>query len=412
MQISTSKKRITPEGRFLPCYLCGHAIRTDIGKGVADELFTEAMVLIVDHQTLIFVSFDLIGMDRSVNENLRKELSEKYHVPYENINIGFVHTHSAPEYSKDGIFGGATKAVPGYMDYVVEQIKAAVDECMNSKFKEVKAYYKNTLIDGFYSNRNGLDKVGDNNITLVTFEEENGNVAGGFLNFTCHSTVLGPQNYFVSGDLAGYLNREFQIRYGVAPITMIGAAGDMSNRQLRQGNDYAELKRVGDGIMAQIDANTQHDELNIEHLTVQKVDYYKTYQLDVEKKKQQIETIKERLANAKTFDETKVYTSALAGAEKSLNHTEGTMDCKCVLYKMDDLYICTIPAELFSCFGLEIKKEMNVKCPIVWGYSNYSVGYLADIKEYGSSFETAASEIPVGTTEEIIGQIIDYIHKI
>ena len=80
---------------------------------------------------------------------------------------------------------------------------------------------------------------------------------------------------------------------------MIGAAGDMSNRQLRQGNDYAELKRVGDGIMAQIDANKQHDELYIEHLTVQKVDYYKTYQLDVEKKKQQIETIKERLANAK-----------------------------------------------------------------------------------------------------------------
>ena len=55
---------------------------------------------------------------------------------------------------------------------------------------------------------------------------------------------------------------------------------------------------------------------------------------------------------------------------------------------------------------------MNVKCPIVWGYSNYSVGYLADIKEYGSSFETAASEIPVGTTEEIVGQIIDSIRKI
>ena len=60
----------------------------------------------------------------------------------------------------------------------------------------------------------------------------------------------------------------------------------------------------------------------------------------------------------------------------------------------------------------EIKKEMNVKCPIVWGYSNYSVGYLADIKEYGSFFETAASEIPVGTTEEIVGQIIDSIRKI
>lgn len=411
MRISTSKKRITPEGKFLPCYLCGHAIRTGIGKGVADELYTEAMVLKVDHQILIFVSFDLIGMDKEVNEELRTELSKKYDVPYENINIGFVHTHSAPEYSRTGIFGRVSRAIPGYMDYVVEQIKAAVEECMQSKFKEVKAYYKDTVVNGYYSNRNGLDKVGDNHITLVTFEDED-NVVGGFLNFTCHSTVLGPQNYFVSSDLAGYLNREFQVRYGVAPITMIGAAGDMSNRQLRQGNDYAELKRVGEGIMAQIDANPQHDELHIEHLTVQKVDYYKEYKLDVEKKKAQIAVIKERLANAKTFDETKVYTSALAGAEGSLKHTEGTMDCKSVLYKLDDLYICTIPAELFSCFGLEIKKEMNVKCPIVWGYSNYSVGYLADKAEYGSSFETAASEIPEGTTEEIVGQIIDTIHKI
>lgn len=412
MQISTSKKRITPEGKFLPCYLCGHAIRTGIGKGVADELYTEAMVLKVDGQTLIFVSFDLIGMDKEVNEELRTELSKKYDIPYENINIGFVHTHSAPEYSRTGIFGRVSRAIPGYMDYVVEQIKAAVEECMQSEFKEVKAYYKDTVVNGYYSNRNGLDKVGDNHITLVTFEEDNGNVVGGFLNFTCHSTVLGPQNYFVSSDLAGYLNREFQIRYGVAPITMIGAAGDMSNRQLRQGNDYKELKRVGEGIMNVIDANPQHDELHIEHLTVQKVDYYKEYQLDIEKKKKQIEVIKDRLAHAKTFDETKVYTSALAGAEGSLKHTSGVMDCKSILYKLDDLYICSIPAELFSCFGLEIKKEMNVKCPIVWGYSNYSVGYLADKAEYGSSFETAASEIPEGTTEEIVGQIIDTIHKI
>ena len=412
MRICTSKKRITPEGKFFPCYLCGHAIRKDIGKGIADELYAEAMVIKIDNQTLVFVSFDLIGMDKSVNEKLRDEISEKYNIPFENINIGFVHTHSAPEYSVEGIFGDTPKAIPGYMDYVVSQIKEAIDDCMDGEFKEVKAYYKNTVVNGLYSNRNGIDKIGDNNITFVTFEEENGNVVGGFLNFTCHSTVLGPQNYYVSSDLAGYLNREFQIRYGVAPITMIGAAGDMSNRQLRQGNDYKELKRVGEGIMAQIDANSQHDELKIDNLIVKKVNYFKTYKLDVEKKKAQIENIKNKLANAKNFDETKVYTSALAGAERSLNHTEGSMDCECVLYKMDDLFICTIPAELFSCFGLEIKKEMNVKCPIVWGYSNYSVGYLANKAEYGTSFETAASEIPEGTTEEIVTQVIESIHEI
>lgn len=187
---------------------------------------------------------------------------------------------------------------------------------------------------------------------------------------------------------------------------MIGAAGDMSNRQLRQGNDYNELKRIGDGIMAQIDANPQHDELKIEDIIVEKVDYKKSYDLDRSKKEKQIAEIKKRLENAKTFDETKVYTSALAAAENSLTHSHGEIDCNSVLYKIGDLCICSIPAELFSCFGLEIKEAMHVKCPIIWGYSNYSVGYLADIAEYGSSFETAASEIPEGTTEEIVSGIV------
>ena len=60
---------------------------------------------------------------------------------------------------------------------------------------------------------------------------------------------------------------------------------------------------------------------------------------------------------------------------------------------MNDLFILTIPAELFSRFGLEIKQAMSAVCPIVWGYSNYSVGYLVDREEYGRSFESAASSV-------------------
>lgn len=410
MKISSSKKRITPEGRFRDCFLCGHAIRTEKSKGVMDELFTEAMVLEQGNVTLIFVSFDLIGMDRTRNLRIRKELSEKYNVPVENINIGYVHTHSAPEYSDFPLFGGEVKSVPGYMDYVEEQIKATVDDCFREEKKEVKAYCRKISAAGFYSNRNGLDKVGDTDITTVTFETEDGTVAGGFLNFSCHSTVLGPQNLYVSADLAGYLNRELQARWGVAPITMIGAAGDMSTRQLRKGNDYAELKRVGDGIMQRYDDSCQHDEIDLgEEISVRMVSYLKEYVLSREKKEEQIRMIEEKLANAKNFDEKKVYTSALAGAKGSLDHTSGSVQCDSVLYKMGGLFICSIPAELFSCFGLEIKKAMHAECPIVWGYSNYSVGYLADMAEYGSSFETAASEIPAGTTEEIVSGIVDAV---
>ncbi len=407
MKISTSKKRITPEGKFFPCYLMGHAIRTEIAKGIADELYTEALVLKVNDETLVFASFDLIGMDKEYSDDIKNYVYEKYGVPTCNTNVGFVHTHSAPEYSNISFFG-EPKAIDGYMDYVADQIKSAIDECFNAEFVEVKAYYKNTLIDGYYSNRNGLDKIGDNNITIITFENDNV-VVGAMFNITCHSTVLGPQNLFVSSDLAGYLNRELQIRYGVAPVTMIGAAGDMSNRQLRQGNDYRELKRVGDGIMAQIDANEQHDELIIDSVMVKEYTYARTFTTTKEDREAAVKAIEDKLATAKNYDETKVYTSALSGAKAKLNQLVSDFNCQCTLYKLGDLFILSIPAELFSCFGLQIKAEMQVKCPIVWGYSNYSVGYLADEAEYGTSFETASSDIPKGTTEEIVQGIIDTI---
>ena len=52
---------------------------------------------------------------------------------------------------------------------------------------------------------------------------------------------------------------------------------------------------------------------------------------------------------------------------------------------------------------------MNCKCPILWGYCNYSVGYLGNIDDYGNSFETSASDIPVGTTEKIVSEIVELI---
>ena len=58
---------------------------------------------------------------------------------------------------------------------------------------------------------------------------------------------------------------------------------------------------------------------------------------------------------------------------------------------------------------VEIKKAMNCKCPILWGYCNYSVGYLGNIDDYGNSFETSASDIPVGTTEKIVSEIVKLI---
>jgi hypothetical protein len=153
--------------------------------------------------------------------------------------------------------------------------------------------------------------------------------------------------------------------------------------------------------------------LKIEDVKVLTYSYQKTFQTSLEKKQQQLKDTEMRVANAKNFDEKKVYTSALAFARLEVENFKPTytLDIHCNCYMLGELSVFTMPAELFSKFGIEIKRAMNNKCNIFWGYSNYSVGYLYGKENAGESFESIVSDIPAGVTEEIISEIKEFIDQ-
>lgn len=410
-KVSTAKNPITPAGTYFPCYLMGHAIRKEQAKGILNELFTTVLVVEEKGCKVVWISVELIGLEKEFTDKLRKEISEKYKVDKNLINVSFTHTHSAPEYELVSLFGGPGRgAVPGYMDWVYEQIMDAVDRCFHKEFKITDVYLCSTEIKGCYSNRNGLEKPADKSFVTIEFCEDDKVVAGAFV-FACHSTVLGPQNLYLSNDLAGYLAEALEKEWGVYPITMVGAAGDMSNRLYRKGNDEEELNRIGTEIMNQVTANTNRIKIKLDFPKVSTFLYQETYQIEKEKKKEQYKSLLEKVNTAKSFDEKKVFSSALKMAELGLNRKEYTLQLECTYVQMGDLKIMTIPAELFSRFGLILKKEMRCKCSVCWCYSNYSVAYLGNAEDYGASFETAASDIPVGTTEKIIDQLLHFIAR-
>ena len=59
-----------------------------------------------------------------------------------------------------------------------------------------------------------------------------------------------------------------------------------------------------------------------------------------------------------------------------------------VIFHLGDLEMITIPGELFSTFGMEIKKNFNAPMRIVWGYANYSAGYIVEKDEFGKGYES------------------------
>lgn len=405
----SAARKITPAGEFFPCYLMGHAIRTEPATDVLSDLWAVALVLEVDGARTVWASVDLIGLERAYTDRLRARIAASTGAAVEAVHIGFVHTHAAPEYEEVSCFAGAGKgAVPGYMDWVAEQIEGAVDDALAAGLEPVEVFGARVQVEGFYSNRNGLDKPADKEVSLLQLRAADGHTVAGAFSFACHSTVLGPQNRSVSPDLAGWLASGLEARWGVRPVCLLGAAGDMSNRLCRQGYDAAELARVGDGVLAQLpDVCTEPLVLQAPRTT--SFGFTRTFTPDPVRKRAQYDEIKRRVDEARTFDERKVYSSALRIAELGLAAQPLDLDLRCKLIDLGDVRIFTVPAELFARFGVRIKEALACAFPVCWCYCDYNVGYLGNREGYGASFETAASDIPMGTTEEIVDAACAFI---
>lgn len=409
VKAASAARTITPTGEFFPCYLMGHAIRTDLATGVLDDLWATALVLDVEDVRAVFVSVELIGLERDYTDRLRAQIAGRCAADIDAVHIDFVHTHAAPEYQEVSLFGGSERgARPGYMAWVAEQILGAVDDALAHGLVPVEAFGSRVEVEGFYSNRNGLDKPSDQEVSFFELRGADGAAVAAGFSFACHSTVLGPQNLEVSGDLAGYLARGLQKRLGVRPVCMIGAAGDMSNRLHRQGNDAAELERVGKGVLACLPERAT-EPLALHAPVCRRFGFGRVFHPDKEQKRAQYEETKRRVETAQTFDEHKVFSSALRIAELGLAAKPFDMDVICTLIDMGDLRFFTVPAELFSRFGVEIKRALAARLPICWCYCDYNVGYLGNREDYGASFETSASDIPAGTTEEFVADAVSFI---
>lgn len=402
LKISQHKVKITPRGRFFPIVMPNR----HWAEEVADDQFATVLVLDSNGTKALWVCLDVIGTTQMVTDQLRERLQVQFDIPKDHINIGYTHSHCAVMLGE--MMG--KKADEGYVAYVMDEVVDATEQALKKGLCEVEAYTRTYDGFGFYSNRNGLDKEGDTEIRIVEFRDKNNEIKGEILTLACHSTVVNFQNSrALTSDLVGYLARGIEERSGVYPLVMVGAAGDMSNRCCRQGNDFAELKRVGEGLLSRMDLYTEEIKLNIREMEIERYQFKETYVTTKEQRQKQIADIHEKIKNAPTADLRRVFNSALDHAMMDPEGCEFVMDLQGSVIKMGDIKILTMPAELFSTFGIQIKKAMGVSCPIFWGYSNYSVGYLYNKEEAGNSFESASTNIPCGVPEQITQMCIDLV---
>lgn len=410
MRAQIGKVEITPNE---PCYLCGHAIRLDLSQGVMDPLFVSALIIEDDEKKSVFLSYDLILIDEELSTKIKSVVAKEVRCNEENIIVSFIHTHAAPETGEKSAFNDPEKgARAGYRDFLVESARKAVNFA-NQNLEVVEIYYASTLIDGYYSNRNDKNKPCDKSANIFKLLRKDQSVLGVMVNMTCHPTVLGPQNYLISADLFGAIRTALSDFYQCNVLMMQGAAGDMGNRQYRQGNDQKELFRMRDGIVPQlIDSHISYNKVDSDHLEWIKYEYHKQYEIDLDELKQRLKKNEEKLKAETDENQIKLLSSGTTMLKNVINEGSNvSLSLKGSIIKIGNILIVCVPCELFNQLGVKIKNSFPNYHVIIWGYCDYSVGYLVEADEYGKSYESIATNIKKGIPEDYTEYLIEEIQK-
>lgn len=392
---------ITPDR---PMYIGGHAMRTGKHTGVHDEIEVTILGLEVDKKPFLFVEADISNFDSIFVRLLKYHLVEYLHIPYDNIILSAGHSHSAP------LFMTRNEDMPHDDDWrkdVLNKIIEGSKETMNKEFYEVsRVKFTTGESYGFYGNRNSKDKYGDQHIYVFEFKDAEDNTISALVNMSCHSTVLSPEEYQISGDLLAAVRRELVPYLGVTPLVCNGNAGDMSNRLYRLNNDFNELKRVSAGIAEQISRFDTTCDLILENPKTRSFTYKVDYKPDIKSLEAKLKDSEEKLEKTVAYDDRKWLISEINGFKRKIKSGHVKLELETTIIRMGDLEIVVLPCELVAAFGKQVKKSSQAKACFVWGYANGQNGYVVEASEFGGGHDGISTQLPKGKAEEYVSLII------
>lgn len=231
-----------------PVPMGGYAARQEPARAVHDPVEVRALALGEAERPLVLAVADLVAVDAGLVGRLRRRLAERR--PGATLWLAATHTHSGPDVGR--LLG--RKPLPEVEEAIARAAVRAAEEAV-AAMQPVRAAWVSTPVEGVATPRDHPEEGAQLELDLLVLDPAGDRAPGAPLavlgSFPCHPTVLGEFNLEISADLPGAFRRRLAERLGggtwVALAT--GAAGDVSTRHTRRGQDFAELERLG-GLLA------------------------------------------------------------------------------------------------------------------------------------------------------------------
>ena len=424
--ISASKIDITPKE---PLPMAGYITRNNFSSGVLHNIYARG-VYVQGEGEILLLSLELIRIDDELYNSIVDLITYNYGIDRDSIHVVATHTHSGPEISLNfwstlHIKEDIAEKIREYRIFLLERIDQLVSQILGTTSRS-GLYVGKSRIENVASNRIDPNGPVDNEAILMLARNDSRKK---FLaiNYACHPTVLPASNTYISGDLAGVTSIILEEKYNCPALYLNGAAGNISTRHTRKGQNIEALIELAKRITHSVSKVIESDKLI--KLSEPRIsnDYVEiTVRLkNVEKILERLLSIKEDIvkklealkSSGAPHGEIRRLESVLEGI-KSLMYKYREFKSRTLSFKIrycvlgDKVLAIFFPGEAFIEYQLEAKKNSVYDYLAFIGYADGYIGYIPyNVEAYqavnGIYYEEIVSLVEPEDREKIMEKIID-----
>ena len=368
-----------------PTTQCGHSCQTEKLSEFHDPLYARVSAFQNDKIWIIHYSFDLLAFDLEHRNKLEEKLQEYYQDKRIRVITSATHTHYANSVRD-----------PEYVKYLFDLL---CQETMKMEYREVHdvtTTYQRLHTTAIGKSRISAYETGLENLCLIRFYEEEKNFFN-IIYYNCHPTILQANVPYFSAEYPGYVLHKLEENDPDCDFTFFqGAAGDISSRFVRDGQDYDALMKLGDrlydDILSLMNENPEKKALTLDYKEV-------PIRYDHEFRPIDLSRIRSDLSE-REMETIRLGQIERAKLEKTANMIFGKLIEEALIVSLDlgSVKIIFFPNEIFSHYMsyIDLDKEMLVS------YSNGYGPYVLPIDFEYITYEMFTDTLTRETKEKII----------
>jgi hypothetical protein len=363
-------------------------------RGVHDSLYAKAIVATNNKGEKVgLLTVDICFIPKASIDMMRAHISSNTNIRAENVMILATHTHSGPV---------AELSAPKAKEYLTRAADAVIKADQEMKPSTLMA--GRSMENRVSHNRRLKCKDGTTHMCWEKFEPgfviepwgpidpelitlsiaQEGKTRGVIVNFACHATTLTGNNWLYTADYPGYVAEAIRRVKGkdFLPMFFNGCSGNVTQVDYRVGfpDTYQECQRIGYmvGISA-LEAMSNEQPLKSSVVAVSR-EMVPVKRMSISD--EQYAWAEKVLEKVKREGMPPLQADGIPDAQYAkdwvrMRGEQDTVDSlEVMVVRIGDAAFVGLPGEIFTEFGMEIKKQSPSKNTMVMGLANDERGYF------------------------------------